>query len=200
MKRFIDIFFSVLLLILTLPVLVLAIIGILISSGFPLFFIQQRVGKNNEIFSIYKLRTMSNSKNNMNVHSVARITKWGSILRKTHIDELPQLVNILKGEMSFIGPRPLLVEYLPLYSKEQIKRHTVKPGLTGMAQINGRNAQNWHERFNWDLHYVRNQCFRLDCYILWKTVKLLVSKPETNRSATIIMEPFKGEGEINHDR
>lgn len=200
MKRFIDVFFSVFLLILTLPILLLAIIGILISSGFPVFFIQPRVGQNNEIFSIYKLRTMSNSINNTNLHSVARITKWGSILRKLHIDELPQLVNILKGEMSFIGPRPLLIDYLPLYSEEQIKRHDVKPGLTGLAQINGRNAQNWHERFNWDLKYVKNQSFKLDCYIVWKTVKLLLRKPETNRTATIIMEPFKGEAEIKHDR
>lgn len=200
MKRFIDVFFSVLLLILSFPILLLAIIGILISSGFPVLFIQSRVGQNNEIFSIYKLRTMSNSINNTNLHSVSRITKWGSILRKLHIDELPQLVNILKGEMSFIGPRPLLVEYLPLYSKEQIKRHTVKPGLTGLAQINGRNAQTWQERFDWDLNYVRNQCFKMDCYILWRTVKLLVSKSETNRSTTIIMEPFKGEAEIKHDR
>lgn len=199
MKRLTEVVISVLLLIITAPFLIIAIIGILISSGFPILFLQQRVGENNEIFTIYKLRTMSSGNEFYNEHSVVRITKWGHVLRKLHIDELPQLINIIKGEMSFIGPRPLLVEYLPLYSKLQLKRHEVKPGLTGLAQINGRNAQNWPERFSWDLKYVENQCFKLDCYIVGETIKLLFKKSESNRSATIIMEPFKGDGEVKND-
>lgn len=196
MKRILDLFFSIVLIICTSPILLIAAIGIICTSGFPVLFIQKRVGENNRIFNIYKLRTMNRNSSAEDIHSVSRVTKWGRYLRLLNIDELPQLFNILKGDMSFIGPRPLLVEYLQLYSSEQIKRHNVRPGLTGLAQINGRNTQSWEERFEWDIKYIKSASLKLDGFILLKTFKLLFKKQTVNSSSTLIMEPFKGQKEV----
>ena len=151
--------------------LVVAIL-IRIKLGSPVIFKQERPGKNEKIFKLYKFRSMSDKKdeNGKLLPDSERLTKFGKILRATSLDELPELVNILKGEMSLIGPRPLAVSYLPYYNEKEKQRHNVRPGLTGLAQINGRNALNWEERFSYDIEYVENITFINDLKILFKTV------------------------------
>jgi len=158
------------------------------------FFTQFRVGKNQKLFKIYKFKTMRDlSVTNKNVSSdFVRITKFGNILRKSSLDELPQLVNIIKGEMTFVGPRPLLPEYLSLYSLEQMKRHNVLPGITGWAQVNGRNTISWSEKFKLDIWYVENKSLLLDLKIIFLTVKKVFNMNDINTSSTITMIPFNG--------
>ena len=170
-KRFLDILISLISLIILSPVMLIVAILVRIKLGSPVIFKQERPGKNEKIFTLYKFRSMSDKKdeNGNLLPDTARLTKFGKILRSTSLDELPELVNILKGDMSLIGPRPLLVRYLPFYTQEERHRHDVRPGLTGLAQINGRNTLTWEQRFEYDLKYVNNITFINDLKILFKT-------------------------------
>ena len=171
-KRLLDIVISLIALILFSPVMLIVAILVRLKLGSPVIFKQERPGKDEKIFKLYKFRSMSDKKdeNGKLLPDCERLTKFGKILRATSLDELPELVNILKGEMSLIGPRPLAVCYLPYYNENEKKRHSVRPGLTGLAQINGRNALNWEERFSYDIEYVENITFINDLKILFKTV------------------------------
>ncbi len=170
-KRFLDIIISLISLIILSPIMLIVAILVRIKLGSPIIFKQERPGKNEKIFKLYKFRSMSDKKdkNGKLLPDSERLTKFGKILRSTSLDELPELVNILKGDMSLIGPRPLAVSYLPYYNEKEKHRHDVRPGLTGLAQINGRNALNWEKRFEYDLEYVNNITFINDLKILFKT-------------------------------
>lgn len=174
------------------------VISVLIyfNMGSPILFKQQRPGLNSKIFQIYKFRTMTDAKdkNGNLLPNDKRITRLGKILRKLSLDELPQLFNVLKGELSLVGPRPLLVDYLDLYTQEQSRRHDVRPGITGWAQVNGRNAISWEEKFEYDVWYVDNQSFWLDIKILFMTVLKVVKSDGVNKSQEVTMERFKGTG------
>ena len=172
--------------------LVVTLIG-LFDTGSPIF-VQERVGRYKKPFKLIKFRTMSTDTQSVASHlaSTSSITKLGAFLRKTKIDELPQLINVLKGEMSLVGPRPLLMEYLPLYSKEQARRHDVRPGITGYAQVNGRNAIGWDKKFELDTWYVDNQSLWLDIKILLKTVKKVVIKDGISADGEATMSKFTG--------
>lgn len=175
-KRILDLSMAILLFTLSIPLLLIITLIVAIFMGRPVLFSQKRVGYRGTIFTIYKFRTM-NDKTDHNGNLLPdseRLTFCGKWMRKLSVDELPQLYNILKGEMSFIGPRPLLVDYLPLYSKEQMRRHNVLPGITGLAQVNGRNAISWQKKFILDVHYVDNMSFLLDCKIFVLTVITVV--------------------------
>lgn len=172
-KRILDFIFAFILLILSFPFIAISCILIKVDSKGPAIFKQTRIGKNCEKITLFKLRTMileTHDNNGNKLRDRERITRVGKIIRKLSIDELPQLLNVLKGDISFIGPRPLLVRYLPYYSEEEIKRHNVLPGITGLAQINGRSYLQWEERFNFDLNYVENLSFKLDAKILLITI------------------------------
>lgn len=170
-KRFLDIIISLLGLIILSPIILIVAILVRIKLGSPIIFKQERPGKDEKIFKLYKFRSMSDKKdeNGELLPDSERLTKFGKILRATSLDEIPELVNILKGEMSLIGPRPLAVCYLPYYNEKEKHRHDVRPGLTGLAQINGRNAINWDKRFAYDIEYINNISFINDCKILFKT-------------------------------
>lgn len=188
MKWCIDFFVSLILIILLSPVMLLVSLLIAVLNGCPVLFVQMRPGKNGKMIKVYKFRTMRQGKGT----DGERMTNLGAILRKTSLDELPQLFNVLKGNMSLVGPRPLLEQYLPLYSERQSLRHNVKPGITGWAQVNGRNAIDWDTRLEMDVWYVENQSFLLDCRIIIKTVKKLVSFGDVNAKGSATVEPFKG--------
>ena len=190
----IDRLLALLLLVFALPLIILVSALIFTMMGKPILFKQKRPGYKGNIFSIYKFRTMTNevdSRGNL-LEDRARLSKMGRFIRGTSLDELPQLLNILKGDMSFVGPRPLLEEYLPLYNKIQKKRHDVKPGITGWAQVNGRNAISWEEKFEYDVWYVDNQSFVLDVKIMWMTFLKVLKRSDVNATSTITMEKFKG--------
>lgn len=172
LKRLLDIIISGSVLILLSPVLVLLAILIRINLGSPVIFTQERPGKNEKIFKLYKFRSMSNATDEKGelLPDELRLTRFGRLLRSTSLDELPELFNILKGDMSLIGPRPLLVKYLPWYTEEEKHRHDVRPGLTGLAQVNGRNALGWEDRFAYDLEYVNHLTFLMDVKIIGMTV------------------------------
>lgn len=193
-KRAFDIFIACLVLLLFLPFLI--IIGILIrlKLGSPILFFQERPGKNGVLFKMIKFRTMTDARNeNGNLLSdKERLTPFGKFLRACSIDELPELLNVLKGDMSLVGPRPLLVEYLELYNKDQSRRHEVVPGVTGWAQVNGRNAISWEDRFNLDIWYVDHRSFRLDLLILFRTAKKVLIREGINSEGQATMEKFKG--------
>lgn len=193
-KRILDIILSVLALIILSPVFIIAIILVRIKLGSPVFFKQARPGKNEKIFYIYKFRTMTDQKdaNGNLLPDEIRLTKFGQFLRSTSIDELPELFNILKGDMSVVGPRPLLVQYLDRYNEEQRHRHDVKPGLTGLAQINGRNGISWEEKFKYDLEYVKNITFIGDCKIILQTVIKVFQRTGISSATSVTMEEFKG--------
>ena len=177
-KRLLDIVISFCSLLILSPVILVVSILVRIKLGSPVIFKQDRPGKDGKIFKLYKFRSMSDKKdeNGKLLPDKDRLTKFGKILRATSLDELPELVNILKGEMSLIGPRPLAVAYLPYYNEEEKHRHDVRPGLTGLAQINGRNALNWEERFSYDIEYVNNITFINDLKILFKTFYKVIKK------------------------
>ncbi len=172
-KRLFDVIFSVIAIILLIPIYIIIGILIKINLGSPIIFKQTRVGKDEKTFNIYKFRSMTNEKNKNGelLSNEERLNKFGIILRSTSLDEIPELFNILKGEMSIVGPRPLLVKYLDYYNERERKRHSVYPGLTGLAQINGRNAIGWEERFKYDIEYSENVTFINDLKILFLTIK-----------------------------
>lgn len=179
-KRIFDFILSLFALIVLSPVLVLVFILVRIKLGKPAIFKQKRPGFNEKIFTLYKFRTMTDEKNENGelLPDEKRLTKFGKILRSTSLDELPELVNILKGDMSIVGPRPLAVKYLPYYNEEERKRHSVRPGLTGLAQVNGRNALGWEERFKLDVEYTKNISILNDINIIFKTVVKVVKKQD----------------------
>lgn len=193
-KGIFDFSLSLIGLILLSVILIPFLIPLLVSSKGKILFIQSRPGKFEKEIKIIKFKTMTDEKDSEGnpLPNDMRLTSLGKILRKYSLDELPQLINVIKGEMSLIGPRPLLFKYLPLYSEEQRKRHLVKPGITGLAQVNGRNAISWKEKFEYDVWYVHNISFSTDLKILWQTF-LKVFKPEgINASEHVTMPPFNG--------
>lgn len=193
-KRVFDILGALILIILTLPVMIWAYFAIKKHLGSPVIFTQSRPGKDEKIFKIYKFRSMSDTKDeNGNLLSdEIRLGEFGKKLRALSIDELPQLFNVLKGDMSFIGPRPLLIEYLPLYSNEQKRRHNVRPGITGLAQVNGRNAISWKEKFKFDTYYADNLSLILDIKIAIKTIQKVIKKDGVNKEGMATTEKFNG--------
>ena len=176
------------------PLLVAVMIGLFFANRGNPFFLQPRPGKNEQLFYIIKFKTMNDSRNAQGqlLPDEERITWIGGWIRKLSIDELPQLINILKGEMSFVGPRPLLFKYIPLYSAEQRRRHLVKPGITGLAQVNGRNSISWSAKFRYDVQYVQNINFQLDIKILCLTFLKVVRREGVNQSLSRPMQPFNG--------
>ncbi|KWU54366.1 sugar transferase [Bacillus mycoides] len=195
MKRLFDIFISLLLLLICFFFVIL-LVAIIVKTqiGSPILFRQQRPGLHGKPFYLYKFRTMTNERdsNGELLQDHARLTKVGKILRKYSLDELPQLINVLKGQLSLVGPRPLLMEYMPLYSKEQAKRHNVRPGITGWAQINGRNSISWDEKFKLDVWYVENQSFLLDLKILYLTFSKVLKSEGITNNKHVTMPVFKG--------
>ncbi|HAP8389389.1 TPA: sugar transferase, partial [Enterococcus faecium] len=181
-KRILDILLSGIALIVLSPIILIVGFLVRIKLGSPIIFKQERPGKSEKIFSMYKFRTMTDERdhNGEYLPDEIRLTKFGKILRATSLDELPELWNILKGDMSIVGPRPLLVEYLPLYSEKQRKRHNVRPGLTGLAQVNGRNAISWEEKFDLDVYYVDKISFFNDLIIIIQTCKKVIKKENIN--------------------
>lgn len=172
-KRLLDILLSLSAIIIASPILIIISLLVLIFLGRPIFFKQPRPGKNEKIFNMYKFRTMSNKKDKEGnlLPDEKRLTKFGKFLRKTSLDEIPEFINILKGDMSFIGPRPLIIRYLPYYTDKERHRHDVRPGLTGWAQVNGRNTLSWEKRFEYDIEYVEKVSFGFDFKILFLTIK-----------------------------
>ena len=193
-KIILDRLFALILLALLSPLLLLLVILLGIQNRGTPFFIQIRPGKNTRFFTIFKFKTMRDTRNAAGelLPDMERITFLGKIVRKLSLDELPQLWNVLKGEMSFVGPRPLLPEYVPLYSEEQNKRHEVLPGITGWAQVNGRNSLSWEKKFKLDVDYVNNQSLGLDLKILLMTILKVVKSEGVNVDETLTMEPFNG--------
>ena len=193
-KRFFDVFASLIGLILLSPLLLVVVILLCFANNGRPFYFQKRPGKNEKIFTIIKLRTMNDKKdeNGELLPDGMRITKVGHVIRKTSLDEIPQLLNVIKGDMSIIGPRPLLVSYLNFYNDFQKKRHQIKPGVTGWAQVNGRNAISWNQKFDYDVYYVENQSFLLDLKILGKTVKKVFISEGISSDNSATMPYFKG--------
>ena len=194
MKRVFDLVITFIGLLLLVPVIILVAALVRLKLGSAIFFKQARPGLNGEIFNMYKFRTMTNEcdKNGVLLSDKDRLTKFGKFLRSTSLDELPGLWSVLKGDMSLVGPRPLLVEYLPLYSEKQSRRHEVRPGITGWAQVNGRNAISWDEKFDLDVWYVDNQSIWLDIKILWLTVKKVIMRDGISAQDDVTMPVFKG--------
>ena len=194
-KRTFDIIASLGGLILLSPVILIVAILVRINLGSPILFTQDRVGKDNKIFKMMKFRSMKDAKDKYGnlLPDSARLTKFGRKLRGTSLDELPELINVLKGEMSLIGPRPLLVQYIPLYSERQLKRHDVLPGLTGWAQVNGRNSLTWKEKFEFDIYYVENWNLKLDAKIFFLTFYKIIEKDGINKDGEETFNPFTGD-------
>ena len=193
-KRSLDLITALFLVIILSPIMLIAAILIAVNRDGPILFKQERPGKDGKIFTVNKFRTMSTKlrdKNGNELSDFDRKKKIGNILRKTSIDELPQLFNIIKGEMSFIGPRPLLKEYLELYSPEQMRRHEVLPGISGWAQVNGRNTLTWEEKFAYDVYYVDHYSFKMDLKIFIKTIENVVSQDGINSNSENTMEKFQ---------
>lgn len=193
-KRILDLIISSILIILFSPVFISCILLLLLVNQGKVFFIQQRPGKNEKIFSIIKFKTMNDKKDELGnlLPDKLRLTKIGNLVRKLSLDEIPQLLNVLKGDMSLVGPRPLLPEYLPLYNVFQKKRHLVKPGITGWAQVNGRNAISWKEKFKLDIWYVDNLSLILDLKIIFLTISKIFKREGINSATSVTMEKFDG--------
>lgn len=196
-KRILDFTLSLIALIVLSPILLITAILVKIKLGSPIIFKQQRPGKNEKIFTLYKFRTMTDKKDEEGnlLPDEQRLTKFGKILRSTSIDELPELINILKGDMAIVGPRPLLVEYLSLYNDEQKHRHDVRPGLTGLAQVSGRNSISWEEKFDEDLKYINKVNLVSDFKIILKTIVKVFKREGISQQENETMEKFKGSEE-----
>lgn len=194
MKNLFDKTLALFLIILFSPIYIIVSFLIYKKMGSPILFRQKRPGYKEKIFGIYKFRTMTNETDQYGnlLPDDQRLVGIGKFIRSTSLDELPQLFNVLKGEMSFVGPRPLLIEYLPLYSETQKRRHDVKPGITGWAQVNGRNAISWEQKFEYDVWYVDNQSFLLDMKILWMTFLKVVKRSDISSNTSVTMEKFTG--------
>lgn len=193
-KRILDFILALLALIILMPVIIVIYILVRIKLGKPAIFKQQRPGKDERIFTLYKFRTMTDEKdeNGNLLPDEERLTKFGKILRSTSLDEIPELINIIKGDMSIVGPRPLLVEYLELYNEEQKHRHDVRPGLTGLAQINGRNTADWEQRFNKDIKYINSITLSNDIKIILKTIYKVFKREGISGQNTQTMKKFAG--------
>jgi undecaprenyl phosphate N,N'-diacetylbacillosamine 1-phosphate transferase len=193
-KRLIDFVLTFVGLIILSPVFLVVTIILLFNNDGKPFFFQQRIGKNNRLFKVVKFKTMNDKKDKQGnlLPDADRLTAVGKFVRNSSLDELPQLINVLKGDMSLVGPRPLLVEYLPLYNSQQIRRHEVTPGITGWAQVNGRNAISWEQKFDFDVWYVENQSFALDVKILSLTFKKIFKQEGINSATSATMEKFTG--------
>ncbi|MDH6354390.1 undecaprenyl phosphate N,N'-diacetylbacillosamine 1-phosphate transferase [Dysgonomonas sp. PH5-45] len=193
-KRFLDFILSLVGFIVLSPIFIIVSIFLFIANDGKPFFFQQRPGRKNEIFKVIKFKTMNDKKdkNGNLLPDSERLTAVGSFIRKTSLDEIPQLLNVIKGDMSLIGPRPLLVEYLPLYNDVQARRHEVRPGITGWAQVNGRNAISWQQKFEYDVWYVDNISFFLDLKILWYTFVKVFKSEGISSGTSVTMEKFKG--------
>jgi lipopolysaccharide/colanic/teichoic acid biosynthesis glycosyltransferase len=189
-----DFIFSLIAFMLLLPLLLVVAVLVRLKLGSPVIFNQKRPGLNEKIFTLYKFRTMTDKKDEKGIllPDSERITKFGKFLRSTSIDELPGLINIIKGDMSIVGPRPLLVEYLELYNKEQRKRHEVRPGLSGYAQVNGRNSLSWEDKFKLDVIYVNNVRFRHDIKIILKTILKVMKREGISSSTSVTIDKFRG--------
>lgn len=196
-KRILDFLLSLIALIVLSPILIIIAILVRVKLGSPVIFKQQRPGKNEKIFTLYKFRSMTDKRdeNGNLLPDSERLTKFGKALRSTSLDELPELFNILKGDMAIVGPRPLLVEYLPLYNEEQKQRHNVRPGLTGLAQVNGRNTISWEEKFNEDINYVKNITFKGDIKIILKTIIKVFKREGITQKDKATIERFNGNKE-----
>ena len=194
-KRILDFIFALMGLVVLSPLLLVVTVWLhFANKGAGAFFTQERPGKDERIFKLYKFKSMTDERDaegNL-LPDGKRLTPVGRFIRKTSLDELPQLWNVLKGDMSFIGPRPLLVQYLPLYSASQRRRHEVRPGITGWAQVSGRNAINWEKKFSLDVWYVDHLSFRLDCIIIWRTVVKVLRREGISSASCDTMEPFEG--------
>ncbi|HDR3889416.1 TPA: sugar transferase [Bacillus cereus] len=193
-KRLMDFMLSLIAIIVLSPVFLIVAFLVKTKLGSPVLFKQERPGLHGNIFKMYKFRTMTDEKdeNSELLPDSVRLTKFGKFLRSTSLDELPGLFNIFKGDMSIIGPRPLLVQYLPLYNEHQKRRHEVRPGLSGLAQVNGRNAISWEDKFNYDVEYVDNVSFITDWKIIFLTLKKVFIREGINSETAATMEPFKG--------
>lgn len=194
MKRFLDLVFSMILLLLLSPILVIVAIGVRLTMGSPVLFRQTRPGKHGHPFELLKFRTMSNATDadGAALPDDQRLGRFGSFLRRSSLDELPELINVIRGEMSLVGPRPLLMEYLPLYNAHQARRHDIRPGITGWAQVKGRNSLGWREKFDLDVWYVDNQSCWLDLRILWMTIGQVFKTSEVNQAGQATMTKFTG--------
>ena len=195
-KRLQAIVLSLIAIIILSPILLITYLLVRVKFGKPAIFIQKRVGKDGKVFDLYKFRTMTNQRDEDGklLPDDQRLTSFGKKLRSTSLDELPELFNILKGDMALIGPRPLLVKYLPLYNDEQARRHEVRPGLTGYAQVNGRNTITWEDRFKLDVEYVDNVTFLNDWKIIFKTIKTVFKREGISEKGSATMDEFKGNG------
>lgn len=193
-KRILDFIISLIALIVFSPIMIIVAILVYVKLGSPIIFKQDRPGKDGKVFKMYKFRTMLDSYNKFGeaLPDEERLTTFGKILRSTSLDELPELINVIKGDMSLVGPRPLLVEYLELYSEEQNRRHDVRPGITGWAQVNGRNSISWDEKLNLDVEYVDNLSFILDIKILFLTVYKVFKRDGINQDGNVTIEKFTG--------
>ena len=196
MKRIFDLVSTILGLVVVGPLLLMLALLVKVNLGSPVLFRQSRSGQGGRLFELFKFRTMTSQRgaNGALLPDAQRQTRFGRFLRATSLDELPELINVLKGDMSLVGPRPLLVEYLPLYSREQARRHEVRPGITGWAQVNGRNAISWEEKFKLDVWYVDNRSFGLDLRILWMTVAKVFKREGISQEGRATMERFTGSG------
>ena len=195
LKRALDILIAGLALILTAPIQLVVALLVRINLGSPVLFTQQRPGRSGRMVTMYKFRTMRDITEDL-VSDEDRITPFGSWLRSTSLDELPELFNVLKGDMSIVGPRPLLPEYLPLYTAWQARRHEVRPGVTGLAQVKGRNAMPWAERLAWDVRYVETRSFALDCRIALDTFKVVLKREGITEEGQVAMTDFEGAPDV----
>ena len=194
MKRPMDLFLAVMAAIIISPIFLLVALLVRLKLGSPIFFKQARPGRNEKIFIMYKFRTMTDQRDEQGelLPDSIRLTRFGRMLRSTSLDELPELFNIIKGDMSLVGPRPLLIQYLPLYNERQRLRHSVRPGLSGLAQINGRNAISWEDKFDLDIEYVNHVTFLGDWKIIFLTIKKVFVREGINSETAATMEPFRG--------